>query len=198
MKVRVIAMNKISRKIKKIRARQIFDSRRLPTIECSVYLECGTSGTAAVPSGASTGKHEAHELRDGGSAYDGKGVTSAVRHVNEDIADLSYGFDAGRQHELDMRMIESDGTENKKRYGANAILVVSLACARASAAAYSMPLFEYIGGRAANTLPVPTVNILNGGAHASNNIDTQEFMIIRTARKISLMRCKCQAKYILR
>jgi len=168
---------KKSRRIEKIHARQIFDSRGLPTLEVTVTLECGITGTAAVPSGASTGKFEACELRDDGKEYAGKSVFKAVNNVNESIAKVVVGMDASRQYDIDKAMIDLDGTPNKTKLGANAILGVSLACARAAAASFGMPLFEYIGGRNANALPIPMVNILNGGAHASNNIDIQEFMI---------------------
>jgi len=170
-------MQRCSRKIKKIRARQIFDSRGLPTLECSVTLECGITGVAAVPSGASTGKHEAHELRDGGESFGGKSVTMAVEYVNTELDGLLHGADVSRQYDIDYKMIECDGTKNKSRLGANAILGASLAAARAAALSYGLPLYEYIGGKNACVLPIPLVNILNGGAHAANNLDIQEFMI---------------------
>lgn len=161
-----------------IHARQIFDSRGNPTVEVDVELEDGTVGRAAVPSGASTGAHEAVELRDGGDAYKGKGVLKAVDHVNMDICEALIGYDVEEQVDLDTSMIELDGTPNKARLGANAILGVSLACAKAAAAASGLPLYRYIGGPSARVLPVPMMNIINGGEHADNPIDFQEFMIM--------------------
>lgn len=161
-----------------IHARQIFDSRGNPTVEVDVELEDGTTGRAAVPSGASTGAHEAVELRDGGDAYKGKGVTKAVDHVNVDIAEELLGYDAEDQVDVDTVMIELDGTPNKARLGANAILGVSLAVAKAAAEASNLPLYRYVGGPSARTLPVPMMNIVNGGEHADNPIDFQEFMIM--------------------
>ena len=170
-------MNKM--KIEKIAAREILDSRGNPTVEATVILEDGTRGVASVPSGASTGKFEAHERRDGDPArYGGKGVLQAVHAVNHVIAPALCGKSAGEQRELDQLILEADGTENKSKLGANATLAVSLAAARAAAHAYHLPLYRYIGGIAAITLPVPMMNILNGGAHAANNIDIQEFMIV--------------------
>jgi enolase len=165
--------------IEQIWAREILDSRGNPTIEAEVILENGTNGRAAVPSGASTGENEAVELRDGDkSRYLGKGVQTAVKNVNETIAAELEGFDVIDQRLLDQTMIELDGTENKSNLGANAILAVSLASARAAAAFLEIPLYRYIGGANARTLPVPMMNILNGGAHADNNVDFQEFMVM--------------------
>ncbi len=165
--------------ITKIHARQILDSRGNPTVEAEVVLEGGAFGVAAVPSGASTGAFEAVELRDNDkSRYLGKGVLQAVANVNTKIAKALVGMDATRQVLLDNAMLELDGTPNKSNLGANAILAVSLAAAKAAAKAHSLPLFSYIGGCNARVLPVPMMNILNGGAHAANNIDIQEFMIM--------------------
>ena len=162
-----------------IRGRQILDSRGNPTVEVDVTLENGSFGRAAVPSGASTGAHEAVELRDSDKTrWGGKGVENAVRSVNGEIAEALAGHDAEDQGEIDASMIALDGTENKGRLGANAILGVSLAVARAAAQANGMPLYRYLGGEGATTLPVPMMNILNGGAHADNAIDFQEFMIL--------------------
>ena len=160
-------------------AREILDSRGNPTLECEVILESGAMGIAAVPSGASTGEYEACELRDGDKdRYNGKGVEKAVENVNTIIADKLIGMDATEQKELDNLMIELDGTPNKSKLGANAILAVSLACAKAAADYYEMPLYRYIGGIRAELLPTPMMNILNGGKHADNNVDIQEFMIM--------------------
>jgi enolase len=165
-----------------IHAREILDSRGNPTVEVEVALENGTVGRAAVPSGASTGAHEAVELRDGDKArYGGKGVRRAVEAVNGEIFDALSGFDAERQVALDKVLIDLDGTPNKSRLGANAILGVSLAAARAAAADLALPLYRYVGGVYARTLPVPMMNIINGGAHADNPIDIQEFMIMPVA-----------------
>ena len=162
-----------------IHGREILDSRGNPTVEVDVLLEDGSFGRAAVPSGASTGAHEAVELRDGDkSRYLGKGVTKAVAAVNGDIAEALIGLDAEDQRELDMAMIDLDGTPNKSRLGANAILGVSLAAAKAAADARGLPLYRYVGGVSARTLPVPMMNIINGGEHADNPIDVQEFMIM--------------------
>ncbi|MBL8651367.1 MAG: phosphopyruvate hydratase [Sphingopyxis sp.] len=162
-----------------IHGREILDSRGNPTVEVDVLLEDGSFGRAAVPSGASTGAHEAVELRDGDTArYLGKGVTKAVAAVNGEIADALIGLDAEDQRELDMAMIALDGTANKGRLGANAILGVSLAAAKAAADARGLPLYRYVGGVSARTLPVPMMNIINGGEHADNPIDVQEFMIM--------------------
>lgn len=160
-------------------AREILDSRGNPTIEVEVMLESGIIGRAAVPSGASTGEHEAVELRDGDKArYNGKGVLKAVENVNEKIADQIIELDAADQVAIDQLLINLDGTENKSNLGANAILGVSLACAKASALTLDLPLYRYIGGTNARTLPVPMMNILNGGKHADNNVDFQEFMVM--------------------
>lgn len=160
-------------------AREILDSRGNPTIEVDVELETGVKGRAAVPSGASTGEHEAVELRDGDKMrYNGKGVLNAVEHVNETIAGELVGFDALDQPGIDRMMVELDGTPNKSKLGANAILGVSMAVARAAANALNIPLYRYLGGPNAKVLPVPMMNILNGGRHADNNVDFQEFMIV--------------------
>jgi len=159
--------------------REVLDSRGNPTVEAEVQLASGVVGRAIVPSGASTGEHEAVELRDGDNTrFLGKGVLKAVENVNGEIADVLASWDAAEQRSLDQKMIELDGTENKSRLGANAILAVSMAAARASAAEFGLPLYRYLGGAAANTLPVPMMNILNGGAHADNNVDFQEFMVM--------------------
>ena len=159
-------------------AREILDSRGNPTVEVDVYLEDGSMGRAAVPSGASTGAHEAVELRDGGKRYGGKGVEKAVEAVNTEIFDAIGGFDAESQIHIDKTLIALDGTPNKSRLGANAILGVSLAVAKAAAESSGLPLYRYIGGASAHLLPVPMMNIINGGAHADNPIDFQEFMIM--------------------
>ncbi len=167
--------------IAKVIGREIMDSRGNPTVEVDVILEDGTIGRAAVPSGASTGVHEAVELRDGDKGrYLGKGVTQAVGNVNGEIADKVTGMDAANQEELDRVLIELDGTPNKGRLGANAILGVSMATAKAAAASKNIPLFAYLGGEDARVLPIPMMNILNGGEHADNNVDIQEFMIMPT------------------
>jgi enolase len=165
--------------IDEVRAREVLDSRGNPTVEAEVYLSCGAMGRAIVPSGASTGEHEAVELRDGDKKrYLGKGVLQAVENVNGEIADAIVDMDAADQAALDQKMIEVDGTPNKGRLGANAILAVSMAAARASADAFELPLYRYLGGVGASILPCPMMNILNGGAHADNNVDFQEFMIM--------------------
>jgi len=162
-----------------IHAREVLDSRGNPTVEAEVILGDGTQGRAIVPSGASTGEHEAVELRDGDKKrFLGKGVLKAVENVNGEIAEALAGFDAADQRMVDKKMIELDGTENKGRLGANAILAVSMATARASAVYFQLPLYRYLGGAGANTLPTPMMNILNGGAHADNNVDFQEFMVM--------------------
>ena len=167
-----------------VTGREIMDSRGNPTVEVEVTLDDGTVGRAAVPSGASTGVHEACELRDGDkSRYLGKGVTRAVENVNTEIAEAMLGLNALDQTSIDKMLIELDGTPNKTRLGANAILGVSLACARAAANALNIPLYNYIGGVNAKTLPVPMMNILNGGAHATNNVDIQEFMVLPVGAK---------------
>jgi enolase len=164
--------------IEQVVAREILDSRGQPTVEVDVELSSGARGRAAVPSGASTGAHEALELRDGGDRYGGKGVLTAVSNVNGEIADAVTGLPAETQRDVDALMIELDGTEGKSRLGANAILGVSLAVARAAADDVDMPLFRYLGGVNASVLPVPMMNVLNGGAHADSNVDLQEFMIV--------------------
>ena len=165
--------------ILEVKAREILDSRGNPTVEVDIHLACGAMGRAAVPSGASTGTREALELRDKRSKrYGGKGVATAVVNVMNRIAPAICGLDAADQNALDRRMIELDGTANKAKLGANAILGVSMAAARAAAAAYGLPLYRYIGGMTAHTLPIPMMNIINGGAHAANTLDFQEFMII--------------------
>lgn len=164
--------------IQKIVARQIFDSRGNPTVEVDVHTEWGHLGRAAVPSGASTGVHEAVELRDGGKAYHGKGVTQAVQNVNEVIAPELLGHDVRDQVGIDHLMLKLDGTPNKEKLGANAMLAVSLAVAQAAAQSLEQPLYTYLGGPQARTLPVPMMNILNGGSHADNAIDFQEFMVM--------------------
>ena len=165
--------------IAEIRGRQVLDSRGNPTVEAEVLLGGGARARAIVPSGASTGEHEAVELRDGDEQrYKGEGVLKAVENVNGEIAEALGGMDGADQRALDTKMIELDGTPNKGRLGANAILAVSMAAARASANAFELPLYRYLGGAGANILPVPMMNILNGGAHADNNVDFQEFMVM--------------------
>jgi enolase len=162
-----------------IHAREVIDSRGNPTVEAEIQLSNGAVGRAIVPSGASTGEHEAVELRDGDDQrYFGKGVLKAVENVNGEIANALANMDASQQRVIDQKLIELDGTENKARLGANAILAVSMAVARAAAAEYQLPLYRYLGGDAVNLLPVPMMNILNGGAHADNNVDFQEFMVM--------------------
>src|SRR5262245_7095556 len=164
--------------IEKVHARQILDSRGNPTVEVELALRSGATGRAAVPSGASTGEFEATELRDGGGEYLGKGVTNAVGNVNGEIAEAINGHDAADQAGLDDQLITLDGTPNKSRLGANAILGVSLAAAHAAAAEEGLPLWRYLGGEGAHVLPVPMMNVLNGGAHADNSVDFQEFMVV--------------------
>ncbi len=165
--------------IKRIHAREVLDSRGNPTVEAEITLTDGTTARAIVPSGASTGEHEAVELRDGDNErFLGKGVLKAVENVNTEIAPALEGMDASLQLDIDTKMIDIDGTENKGRLGANAILAVSMAAARASAKSHKIPLYRYIGGINGNILPVPMMNILNGGAHADNNVDFQEFMVM--------------------
>jgi enolase len=161
-----------------VRGRQVLDSRGNPTVEVEVSLASGASGRAIVPSGASTGVHEAVELRDGGTAYGGKGVLTAVANVNGELGSLAHGREAADQEGLDRAMVELDGTPNKGRVGANAILGVSLAVAKAAAAEAGEPLWRYLGGPEAATLPVPLMNVINGGVHAANSIDLQEFMVV--------------------
>ena len=164
--------------IQHIKAREILDSRGNPTLEVDLYLDTGVVGRAQVPSGASTGTHEALELRDGGDRYRGKGVLQAKRNVEEVIAPEVIGHEALRQTELDRKLIELDGTENRSKLGANAILGVSIACAKAAANEMRVPLFRYLGGAGSNLLPVPLFNVLNGGVHAANDLDIQEFMVV--------------------
>ena len=164
--------------IELVRGRQILDSRGNPTVEAEVLLESGAVGRAASPSGASTGIHEAIELRDGGDAWGGKGVETAVGHVNGEIYDALEGFDAFEQRRIDFAMIDLDGTDNKARLGANAMLAVSLAVAKAAAMESNVPLYQYLGGVNAHVLPVPMMNVLNGGVHAANSVDFQEFMVM--------------------
>lgn len=164
--------------INAIIAREILDSRGNPTVECDVYLDNGIMGRAAVPSGASTGIREALELRDKDERYLGKGVMTAVENIHATIQPALIGFDVAQQASIDNQMIEEDGTENKSKLGANAILGVSMACARAAAADCNLPLYRYLGGMGAVQMPVPMMNVINGGAHANNNLDLQEFMII--------------------
>ena len=172
------------KEIQEIKGREVLDSRGNPTVEVEVVLRHGITGRAIVPSGASTGIYEALELRDGDKKrYGGKGVKKAVKHVNENIAKALCGTDVTKQQEIGEKLLEVDGTEAKKNLGANAILGVSLACARAGAAFYHMPVYRYIGGISGTLLPMPMMNILNGGAHADNGIDFQEFMIIPTGAK---------------
>src|ERR1700733_2965511 len=164
--------------IEHVHARQILDSRGNPTVEVELSVRSGAWGRAAVPSGAFTGEFEATELRDGGSDWMGKGVTKAVENVNGEIATAVHGQDAASQAALDRMLITLDGTPNKSRLGANALLAVSLAAAQASAAEQRQPLWRYLGGEGAHILPVPMMNVLNGGAHADNKVDFQEFMIV--------------------
>src|SRR5437016_6462390 len=161
-----------------IHAREILDSRGNPTVEVEVTLDSGAIGRAAVPSGASTGAHEAVEKRDGGQRFGGRGVQEAVGAVNGEIFDALSGFDAADQLSIDRTLVALDGTPNKARLGANAVLGVRLACAKASASELDQPLYRYVGGVFARTLPVPMMNIVNGGVHADNPIDIQEFMIM--------------------
>src|SRR5437588_6949075 len=161
-----------------VAGREVLDSRGNPTVEVEVVLETGAAGRAIVPSGASTGAHEAHELRDGGERYGGKGVRTAVEHVNGEIADAIVGLDGSDQRLLDDELVTLDGTDGKRRLGANAILGVSLAAAKAAADEAELPLYRYVGGANAHVLPVPFMNVLNGGAHADNNVDLQEFMLM--------------------
>ena len=165
-------------KIASISAREILDSRGNPTIEVDLHLENGCIGRAAVPSGASTGEHEAVELRDDEDRYGGKGTRKAVANIHSEIAPALSGLDPTNQRLIDQTMIDLDGTSNKGRLGANAILGVSLACAKAAALCCNLPLYRYLGGPSAHILPVPMMNILNGGAHSDNNVDLQEFMVM--------------------
>ena len=183
-----------------IHGRQILDSRGNPTVEVEVTLADGTTGSAAVPSGASTGAHEAWELRDGGDAYMGKGVTQAVANINDRIADELIGMDALDQIAVDRQMLELDGTPNKKSLGANAILGVSLATAQAAAKYCDLPLFRYLGGSNARLLPAPMMNILNGGEHADNSVDIQEFMVMPLGFESfsDALRCGCEVFHHLK
>jgi enolase len=183
-----------------IHGRQILDSRGNPTVEVDVTLADGTTGTAAVPSGASTGAHEAWELRDGGDAWMGKGVSQAVANVNDKLADELIGMDALDQIAVDQAMIELDGTPNKKNLGANAILGVSLATAQAAARYCELPLYRYLGGSNARLLPAPMMNILNGGQHADNSIDVQEFMVMPLGfdNFSDALRCGCEVFHHLK
>ncbi|HNQ99250.1 MAG TPA: phosphopyruvate hydratase, partial [Trueperaceae bacterium] len=164
--------------IEDVRALEVLDSRGNPTVAAVVTLTSGATGTALVPSGASTGAHEAVELRDGGSRYAGKGVLKAVQNVNERIAPELIGYDALEQAAVDRAMCELDGTTNKSELGANAILAVSLATARAASEAVELPLYRYLGGPNGRVLPVPLMNVINGGKHADNAVDMQEFMLV--------------------
>ena len=178
-KITNIAKTKIMSAIIDIKARQILDSRGNPTVEVDVYTESGKFGRAAVPSGASTGAHEAVELRDGNKKrYMGKGVQKAIANIDDIIFKELIGYSVYEQNLIDKIMIDIDGTANKKKLGANAILAVSIAVAKAAALELNQPLYRYIGGVSANTLPIPMMNILNGGAHADNSIDFQEFMVM--------------------
>jgi enolase 1/2/3 len=164
--------------IEHVAAREVLDSRGNPTVEAEVYLASGAEGRAIVPSGASTGQFEAVELRDGGDHWGGKGVSTAVGHVDDEIREALIGFDAVEQREVDIQLLDLDGTDNKGRLGANALLGVSLAVARAAADELGLQLYRYVGGTNAHVLPVPMFNVLNGGAHADNNVDFQEFMLM--------------------
>lgn len=179
-------------RIKYVDGREIIDSRGNPTVEAQVYLECGVTAAASVPSGASTGVFEAVELRDGDGRYNGKGVLKAVENIKKKISPVLKGINVTEQRTVDRLMIELDGSDNKKNLGANAVLAVSLACAKAASKALAMPLYRYLGGFNSCRLPVPMMNILNGGAHASNNVDIQEFMIMpvgAAAFSKGLMQC---------
>ena len=168
----------IKREITNIQARQIFDSQGIPTIKCRVCLSDGSFSEASVPSGASTGKYEAYELRDNEKGYNGKGVLKAIYNINNDLANLLKGKNAEDICALDDMMKKLDSTSNLSRIGGNAILAVSLACVKAVSNSYNIPLYKFIGGINANKLPIPLMNILNGGQHAGNNLDIQEFMIL--------------------
>ncbi len=183
-----------------IHARQVLDSRGNPTVEVEVSLEDGLIGRAIVPSGASTGEHEAVELRDGGDAWKGKGVSQAVAHVNGPIAGAIVAMDVREQALIDRALIELDGTPNKSRLGANALLGVSMAVARAASLCCELPLYRYLGGAGARTLPVPMMNVINGGAHADNNLDVQEFMIVPVGfeRYSEALRCGAEVFHTLK
>jgi enolase len=175
--------------------REILDSRGNPTVECDVLLESGTMGRAAVPSGASTGSREAIELRDGETGrYGGKGVLKAVEHINTEISEAIMGLDASEQAFLDKTLLELDGTDNKSRLGANAMLAVSMAVAKAAAEEAGLPLYRYFGGSGAMQLPVPMMNIVNGGAHANNSLDIQEFMIVPVSQPTFREALRCGAE----
>lgn len=169
--------------IRKITAAEILDSRANPTVLCRVTLECGACGCAAVPSGASTGKYEAHEKRDGGARFGGRGVREVCRRLETELARELIGHDAANQRLIDGLLIRADGAPDKSRYGANALLSVSLAAARAAANAYGLPLYRYLGGIYGSFMPVPMMNVLGGGAHAANNVEIQEFMIVHVGAK---------------
>ena len=181
-------------------AREIIDSRGNPTVECDVILDSGVIGRASVPSGASTGKAEAVELRDGGSRFGGKGTNKAVENIRNEIAECVLGLSAEDQFEIDSQLKELDGTENKSKLGANAILAVSLAVAKAGANNLNLPLYRYFGGVCARYLPVPMMNIINGGAHANNNLDIQEFMIVPYGFESfsESLRCGCEVFHALK
>ena len=182
-----------------VTGREIMDSRGNPTVEAEVTLESGVTGRAAAPSGASTGEREAIELRDGDkNRYLGKGVTRAVSHINNELAELAKGRDSGDQKGLDRAMIDLDSTDNKSRLGANALLAVSLANAQAAALDARQPLYRYLGGDEASLLPVPMMNIINGGAHADNSVDLQEFMILPVGAPVSVRRCATAPRYSMR
>ena len=182
-----------------LKAREILDSRGNPTVEVDVSLDDGARGRAAVPSGASTGSREAVELRDGDPhRYGGRGVLQAVRTINETLSPAFHMFDAITQEDVDRRLCELDGTKNKSHLGANAILGVSMAVAQASAASSNVPLYRYLGGFNAHLLPVPLMNVLNGGAHADNSLDFQEFMIRRSARPVFARRCAWEPRSTMR
>ena len=168
----------LSTEISKVRATEILDSRGNPTVLCKVTLACGASGTASVPSGASTGKYEAHEKRDGGARYGGRGVLEVCKKLESELAQQICGKDAAKQKLIDGILLRADGTPKKSVFGANALLSVSLACARASACAYKLPLYRYLGGIYGSRMPIPMMNVINGGAHAGNELDVQEFMIV--------------------
>jgi enolase len=186
--------------IEHIVGREVIDSRGNPTVEVEVFLASGAEGRAMVPSGASTGQFEAVELRDGGDRYAGKGVQGAVDHVNGEVREALFGLDALDQREIDTQMVDLDGTDNKGRLGANAILGVSLAVAKAAADELALPLFRYVGGTNAHVLPVPMMNVLNGGAHADNNVDFQEFMImpVGAASFREALRWGCETYHVLK
>jgi enolase len=180
-------------------AREILDSRGNPTVEADVLVESGAMGRAAVPSGASTGSREAIELRDGDAQrYLGKGVQKAVDHVNTEICEAILGLDVSEQAHIDNLLVELDGTENKSRLGANAILAVSVACARAAAEESGLSLYRYFGGSGPRRMPVPQMNVVNGGAHANNSLDMQEFMIIPAGSPRSATRCVAGARSSIR